>query len=96
MFVKNAGLSPHWVAVRAIPDPDIVADRVATCGGEAWLAESRGVHREKGGGLRFVEFEELVHPSSGGRCGFQLGARACGVRLKTFVGKPRHFVAVAS
>ena len=58
-------------------DADIVADRVATCGGEAWLAESRGVHREKGGGLRFVEFEELVHSSSGGgRCGFQL-RRGC-------------------
>ena len=58
-------------------DADVVADRVATCGGEAWLAERRGVHREKGGGLRFVEFEELVHSSSGGRRGgFQL-RRGC-------------------
>ena len=28
-------------------DTEVVADRVATCGGEAWLAESRGVHRKR-------------------------------------------------
>ena len=31
----------------SLGDAEVVADRVAACGGEAWLAKSRSVHRKR-------------------------------------------------
>ena len=47
-------------------------------------------------GLRLVELEEPVHPSSRRCCGFDFDARACGVGGEILVKMARELFAVAS